>query len=259
MTTWIFPAQPPCRGGYDFEHDFKNDGFVLWGKTPQMKSIESGDCIYIYLSSPVKEIRYKCIVEDADVTEEGEKGQRDEDNKYLSLYPLIRYSSNNHLAYHDLKAHGLKSRVESAQRLSEEVTTYIHEVEAVGDLPEEIMGSFDNHKNDYIYRRAQKDSCLSPRRRNAEVVEYVRSPNVARFARHRANGNCQLCGQKAPFIDKNGLPYLEVHHVVWLSQGGSDAIDNVVALCPNCHRKMHIVQDDADIEYLKKLAKQIQI
>lgn len=33
---------------------------------------------------------------------------------------------------------------------------------------------------------------------------------------------------------------METHHVVWLSQG-ADSVDNTVALCPNCHRKMHIV------------------
>ena len=33
-----------------------------------------------------------------------------------------------------------------------------------------------------------------------------------------------------------------------------DAIDNTVALCPNCHRKMHIVKDIDDINKLKKNA-----
>ncbi|WP_296863638.1 HNH endonuclease [Thermosyntropha sp.] len=29
-------------------------------------------------------------------------------------------------------------------------------------------------------------------------------------------------------------------HIEWLSRGGTDTIDNTVALCPNCHRKMHV-------------------
>ena len=33
-----------------------------------------------------------------------------------------------------------------------------------------------------------------------------------------------------------------------------DTIDNTVALCPNCHRKMHIVKDIDDINKLKKNA-----
>ncbi len=33
----------------------------------------------------------------------------------------------------------------------------------------------------------------------------------------------------------------------WLSKGAG-SIENTVALCPNCHKKMHIVQDAADIQ-----------
>lgn len=50
-----------------------------------------------------------------------------------------------------------------------------------------------------------------------------------------------MCGSEALFIDKKGLPYLEEHHVVRLADGGADAIDNAVALCPNCHRRVHVV------------------
>ena len=63
---------------------------------------------------------------------------------------------------------------------------------------------------------------------------------------------CELCGQQAPFNDKNGNPYLECHHIIWLSKGGSDSIDNTVALCPNCHKKMHIIADEKDVKFLQE-------
>lgn len=37
----------------------------------------------------------------------------------------------------------------------------------------------------------------------------------------------------------NGEPYLEVHHVIPLSQNGEDTLENAEALCPNCHREKH--------------------
>ncbi|GAA0237082.1 HNH endonuclease [Metaclostridioides mangenotii] len=51
------------------------------------------------------------------------------------------------------------------------------------------------------------------------------------------------------------LYYLEVqvHHIIWLSKGGNDDIDNTVALCPNCHKKMHILNLDKDLEHLSNL------
>ena len=80
---------------------------------------------------------------------------------------------------------------------------------------------------------------------------YVRDPFVAEYAKRRAKGICQLCGQPAPFWDQKGRPYLESHHIEWLSQGGADTTDNTAALCPNCHKKMHIVNDPEDVQKLR--------
>lgn len=69
---------------------------------------------------------------------------------------------------------------------------------------------------------------------------YGRNPYIAELAKRKAKGNCQDCGQPAPFINKNNNePYLEVHHIHPLSEGGKDSIENTIALCPNCHRKRH--------------------
>jgi len=71
-------------------------------------------------------------------------------------------------------------------------------------------------------------------------IQYIRDPIIVEYVKRKANGICQDCHQPAPFINKKtGEPYLEIHHIVPLSQGGSDTIDNVIALCPNCHRKRH--------------------
>ena len=74
------------------------------------------------------------------------------------------------------------------------------------------------------------------------VTTYVfrRNPDVVAEALIRANGLCEHCGAKAPFFrSSDRTPYLEVHHVVPMSSGGLDTLENVMALCPNCHRKMH--------------------
>ena len=85
-----------------------------------------------------------------------------------------------------------------------------------------------------------------------EICSYIRNKYVSEYAKRRAGGICQLCEQPAPFIDRNGEPYLETHHIVWLGDGGSDTVDNVVALCPNCHRRMHSLNLQEDIEILFK-------
>lgn len=71
-------------------------------------------------------------------------------------------------------------------------------------------------------------------------VAYVRNPDVIVEVLERAEGKCESCLQDAPFLRaKDNTPYLEVHHKVPLSEGGEDVVENALAVCPNCHRKMH--------------------
>lgn len=68
---------------------------------------------------------------------------------------------------------------------------------------------------------------------------YKRSPYVVAEVLLRANGKCQSCRCDAPFLKEDGTPFLEVHHIEWLSKGGENSVENAIALCPNCHRQAH--------------------
>lgn len=68
-------------------------------------------------------------------------------------------------------------------------------------------------------------------------------------------GHCELCGNPAPFNTKSGEPYLEIHHIQWLSEGGLPIPENTVVLCPNCHCKIHELNDKGDIRKLQEAAK----
>lgn len=88
-------------------------------------------------------------------------------------------------------------------------------------------------------------------RRSINSNTFIRSYSVVKETRNRAKGICQFCNQPAPFVDKNGNPYLEVHHIIWLSRGGEDSTANAVALCPNCHKRMHILDNPEDMKILQ--------
>ena len=106
-----------------------------------------------------------------------------------------------------------------------------------------------------LNRIARSRSEIKPRKKDVTITQIYRDPYISTYAKKRAKGICQLCNQPAPFNSKDGTPYLESHHIIWLSEGGSDSIDNIVALCPNCHKKIHIVNDEKDIEVLKSVVK----
>ena len=69
-----------------------------------------------------------------------------------------------------------------------------------------------------------------------------RSEAIRRYALARATGVCEGCRSAAPFATTDG-PYLEVHHVFRLSDGGPDHPAAVIALCPTCHRRAHYAVD----------------
>ena len=104
---------------------------------------------------------------------------------------------------------------------------------------------------------AKKHGKKNPQEKSVTVKHINRDPYIAEYAKRRAKGICQLCNKAAPFIDQNGKPFLESHHIKWLKDGGEDTIENTVALCPNCHRKMHYDPDEKDIEILLEKAKNI--
>ncbi len=107
---------------------------------------------------------------------------------------------------------------------------------------------------DDLKKKVAKQNIERGSYRKTTTKQYGRDAKLARFTRLSANGVCELCGQPAPFNDKNGEPYLESHHIDWLERGGSDTPDNTAALCPNCHKKMHVVEDSDDVAKLKAIA-----
>lgn len=71
---------------------------------------------------------------------------------------------------------------------------------------------------------------------------YYRSQALKLYVVARSGGICEGCYEPAPFKTKSG-PYLECHHLHRLADGGPDHPRNVVAVCPNCHRRAHYAED----------------
>jgi len=82
----------------------------------------------------------------------------------------------------------------------------------------------------------------APKQKVSESRQFVRNPQVVAWVLKEANGRCESCLEPGPFLSGEKL-FLEVHHVLPLSKGGTDSVDNAVAVCPNCHRRCHLSDD----------------
>lgn len=123
------------------------------------------------------------------------------------------------------------------------------------------VSSTEQNKDDveYLRQKAEKESIdevphtdTTPR----NTQEYSRSQAIKEYVKTRANGACEGCGDPAPFTSKTGKPYFHAHHIYELSEGGPDSPDSVVALCPNCHYRVHHGEDGA--EYNQQLLKTVE-
>lgn len=102
----------------------------------------------------------------------------------------------------------------------------------INPIDKEIQKQNANHK--------RKDTVIkAPEKKEIITTAYKRSARIKKLVLARAHKRCELCNKASPFIDMKGSPYFEMHHLIPLSEGGLDTVDNVVCLCPNCHRELH--------------------
>jgi 5-methylcytosine-specific restriction endonuclease McrA len=52
---------------------------------------------------------------------------------------------------------------------------------------------------------------------------------------------CEVCGKRG----------VDLHHIIYRSQGGSDDVDNIICLSRDCHTKAH--NNELTKEYLKEI------
>ncbi|MBF0383385.1 MAG: HNH endonuclease [Magnetococcales bacterium] len=88
----------------------------------------------------------------------------------------------------------------------------------------------------------------TPEKVTSSTTSHKRDPLVKAWVLETANGFCEACGSSAPFATSGGIPFLEVHHMNLLADGGPDTIANTVAICPNCHRRLHHARDKEEFK-----------
>lgn len=76
---------------------------------------------------------------------------------------------------------------------------------------------------------------------------YYRSRLIRQEAMRDANYKCEIETSHVTFLNRNNERFVESHHLIPLEfqpkfVNSLDIKENIVALCPNCHRKMHYGQ-----------------
>ncbi|MFI8521006.1 HNH endonuclease [Streptomyces sp. NPDC085481] len=113
------------------------------------------------------------------------------------------------------------------------------------------------------YRRlvaiAERRAATTTGKRRAASARPVRIPASREAVVLRSRGKCEnpLCGGQPYDEGLDGQPLLDVDHIDDLALGGADLPENMVALCPNCHRVKTLGRSRDELrEVLRRVAAQ---
>lgn len=140
--------------------------------------------------------------------------------------------------------------------------THLHTLE--DDIPE-----IDAKQHDTVYEQSINYDILieSPTKKPKKLQEsagsrYPRNKNEYSAAKARTHYTCEMDDNHTTFLVEGSLkPYIEGHHLIPMAaqdyfEYTIDFADNIVTLCPTCHRKIHYATADVKAEMLKTLFNQ---
>ena len=98
---------------------------------------------------------------------------------------------------------------------------------------------FENPRKNTKYCCAECERRARYEKRKDQIIERNEkstSENLRKEVAIRFKYKCALCGWHIPRCAGGGC---EVHHIKEVCNGGSNEINNLILLCPNCHKMVH--------------------
>ena len=122
---------------------------------------------------------------------------------------------------------------------------------------QEISGASDKTIQDAPSREVLFENQISGKR-------VLRNPQLTKSAIIASHYQCEVNSEHRTFLNKHGNPYMEGHHLIpctvknakeiWEEFGRNiDCRENIVSLCPTCHRAIHMGNRDEKMQVLLNL------
>lgn len=99
---------------------------------------------------------------------------------------------------------------------------------------------------------------------NSQSVK--KNPRIAKLALANSEYKCAINADHQTFTTNKGVPYMEGHHLIPCTYTNAkhfwekinrniDCLNNIICLCPTCHRKIHYASDEEKKAIIKQLYK----
>ena len=83
------------------------------------------------------------------------------------------------------------------------------------------------------------DSELEETQRERNIIVRNRNTRAVRDLKELYQGQCQITGDTYTFLKRDGTPYCEAHHLIYLGEQGADSPYNIIIVNPLIHRMLH--------------------
>ena len=234
---WLISANGKM---YDHASSFAHHGSIDWRQGNVKYSV--GDIVYIYCTSPIQRIRYRCKIRELNKTSnqirddkqywfKKEEYEKSLSGKFFNLQ-LIEEVNSEKLSLPYLLSNGLNAAPQSPMRLRKKFEKYIASVFRAADdefFPETISTEID---------------VTEGLKKQVTVNRYERS-SIAREKCIEVHGNkCRICSFDFEKVyGEVGKNYIHVHHVIPIHTIGEsytiDYANDLIPVCPNCHAMLH--------------------
>lgn len=104
------------------------------------------------------------------------------------------------------------------------------------------------------FQNADAENAIEGYARERKYLAHHRNGAIVSQCKERDNYMCKACGFS---LRVNGRSIVECHHLVPLANGGErvTSVNDLVCLCPTCHRVAHTSNPPLPIEDVAKLTK----
>jgi len=150
--------------------------------------------------------------------------------------------------------------------LDEKIIAYIEEI-----LENKVLLDNDNNEEQeeiQISEPASFDEILNSSNKPLTIVSssqgkiVAKDNRISKSALKEANFKCTVNSEHKTFLNKHHTPYMEGHHLIPCTVTNSeyymgkfskniDCFENIVTLCPSCHRELHYGEWNSKSEKIK--------
>ena len=135
------------------------------------------------------------------------------------------------------------------------------------EYQEKVDAIKENNVNDDVAGDSYKTPPVVVQKVNA-LVKFERNPILGKIAIKKAYYTCECNREHKTFMSKtSGKQYMEAHHLIPMAyqvkiwgeyKKNIDCLENLVSLCPNCHKAFHYGTDEVKSQIIKDLYEKIK-